>query len=62
MIIFYGRTYLPFHITIPKRYDIEKVRFLYNLQSLDSMSDIRCVVNVRFFYFNYGGKIDIYYM
>ena len=24
MIIFDGRTYLPFHITIPKRYDIEK--------------------------------------
>ena len=25
MKIFHGKTYLPFHITIPKRYDIEKI-------------------------------------
>ena len=62
MIVFDGGTYFSFHITIPKRHDIEKFNLkIYSCQSLISMGEIIWVGNERFFYFNDDGKLDIYY-
>ena len=62
MIIFDGRTYLIFHITIPKIDDIDKVNFFkYNCQSLNSIGEKIYSGNDRLFYLNNEGKLDIYY-
>ena len=60
MIIFDGRKYLPFHITIPKRYDIGI--FYYNSQSLNSTGEKIYVVNYILFYFDDDGKLNIFYI
>ena len=63
MIIFYGRTYLPCYITIPKRYDIYKLRFLiYDFPLLNSMSEKICVGNSRYLNFDDDGKPELYYI
>ena len=63
MKIFRGRTYLPFHITMPKIDDIGRNDYLkYNCQSCNSTDDKICVENGRFFYFNDHVRLDLYYI
>ena len=62
MIIFYGRTYFLFYITTPKRDDIERLLYIYNFESLNSMGEKIFMVNGRFFYFNDDVKLEIYYI
>ena len=62
MIIFYGRTYFLFYITTPKRDDIERLLYIYNFESLNSMGEKIFMVNGRFFYFIDDVKLEIYYI
>ena len=49
------------NITIHEDSPIDKLESsLYNGQSLISTCDVVCVENVRFFYFNEDGKLDLY--
>ena len=60
MIIFDGRTYLPFHIIIPKRNDISG--FFNNSQSLNSTGEKIYVGNYILFYFDNDGKLNLWYI
>ena len=62
MVIFNGRPYFSFHITIPKMDDTEIIIFKYKYKSLNSTGEKIWVVNGRLFYFNHDGKLGLYHL
>ena len=61
MEIFLEIFILPINITMHENsHFLNLGSSIYNEQSLVSNYDIVCVGNGRFFYFNEGGKLDIY--
>ena len=61
MNVFHESTYLPFNRTMPISDHIEKLFLKYNRQSINSTCGKVYVGNGRLFYFNYDGKLDVYY-
>ena len=63
MITFDGGSYEKCRITIPKTDIIDKVNVLkYKNWSLNLTNEKSYVGSDRFFYFNYDGKLEIFYM